>query len=78
MKKLLLLLGLVAVFAFLMLGRHWANDPEVQRYRQIADWHARCDQYRDVTRRDTPMVVAAAEKCQEEAARLVGDGERLR
>jgi len=57
---------------FLMLGRLWGNDPDVQQYRAMQAWHARCDQYRDVTRREkNQLVIAAAEQCQAEAERLV-------
>jgi hypothetical protein len=69
--KVFVLLVLVAVFAFLMLGRHWASDPDVLHYQQVQAWHARCDQFRDVTRKDSPMAVAAAEACQQDAEHLL-------
>src|SRR4026208_2121961 len=64
--KVFVLIVLVAVFAFLMVGKYWGNDPAGLHYKAVREGPARCDQFRTVTRKDSPMAVAAAEACQQE------------
>ena len=71
--KLFVLIVLVGVFAFLMMGYVWRDDADVRHYQAVQAWHARCDQFRTVTRKDSPMAVAAAQACQQEAETLARD-----